>query len=267
MNSHERRITFDDGASTVVENWGSAGPNVLCLHGITGSRKSWMRTAGAMELAYAAHAYDQRGHGDSNVDGPMTFERIVRDCAEVADTIPGGIDTLIGHSWGGLTAILAGLQLPVSRVVAIDPLIRSRRKSWEAYWREEFGALFALQGAARERAIIEENRELHELDLAARIHGLQAISLLPILRIGSDNRADDGKLDIRESLVNYPKPLLIMLAEPAESAIAPADVEFVREHGGRNVTLRLFEGEGHSLHRTAFDEYMRVLNAFVGVPA
>ena len=270
MNAHERRIAFDDGASTILESWGTAGPNVLCLHGMTSSRKSWARTAGAMELAYAVHAYDQRGHGDAArvVDvGSMTFERSVRDCIAIADAIPGGVDTLIGHSWGGTIAMLAGPRLGVSRVVAIDPLVRSRHKSWAAFWHEEMDAILSLHGAQREQAILREYGDLPEIEVQAKIHALREMTIEPLLRIGSENGAGQGKLDIRESLVNYPKPLLVMLADPSESAMHQEEVAFVREHGGRNVTLRLFEGEGHSLHRTAFDDYMRVLNAFVGVPA
>ncbi|MGH7662156.1 MAG: hypothetical protein ACRENA_14720, partial [Vulcanimicrobiaceae bacterium] len=68
-------------------------------------------------------------------------------------------------------------------------------------------------------------------------------------------------------IVNYPKPLLMMLADQAESVVRADDAAFIRRHGGANVTVRVFEGQGHSLHRTGFDEYMRVLNAFISVPA
>lgn len=268
MNAHERQITFDDGATSVLESWGSGGPNVLCLHGMTSSRKSWQRTAGAMELAYMVHAYDQRGHGDAAAfKKPMTFGRIVRDCIEVADAIPGGIDTLIGHSWGGAVAILAGLELGVSRIISIDPLFRARRPNWAAYWHEQMDHIFAVRGAERERVIMQEYREFPDIDVQGKIHALRNMTIDPLIAIGEENGADQGRLDLRETIVNYPKPLLIMLADPTESVVHAEEVDFIRQHGGRNVTVRVFEGQGHSLHRTAFDEYMRVLNAFIGVPA
>lgn len=273
MNAHERRIEFDDGAATVLESWGSGGPNVLCLHGMTSSRKSWQRTAGALELAYMVHAYDQRGHGDAaSVRGPMTFARIVRDCVEVADAIPGGIDTLIGHSWGGAIALLAGLELGVSRVIAIDPMFRSRRdlrdgSSWAAYWHGQMDPMFALHGAERERKVIEDYRGLPDIEIQAKIHALRNMTIDPLIGIGEDNGADEGKLDLRESIVNYPKPLLMMMADQNDSVVHADELAFIRQHGGTNVTIRVFEGQGHSLHRTAFDEYVRVLNAYISVPA
>ena len=264
----QRQITFDDGAKTVLETWGSSGPNVLCLHGMTSSRKSWTRTAGSMELAYAVHAYDQRGHGDAaSVRGPMTFARIVRDCIEVQDGIAGGIDTLIGHSWGGATAILAGLKMNVSRVVAIDPLFRARRLKWADYWHEQMDPILNLHGAERERKVIEEYRDLPDIEVQAKIHALRDMTIDPLIAIGVQNGADEGKLDLRETIVNYPKPLLFMLADEKESVVHPEEVDFIRKHGGANVTVRVFPGQGHSLHRTAFEDYMHVLDAFITVPA
>lgn len=264
----QREITFDDGVTTVLETWGSGGPNVLCLHGATSSRKSWARTAGAMELAYTVHAYDQRGHGDlAAIHGPMKFSRLVRDCVQAQDAIPGGIDTLIGHSWGGATAILAALEIPVSRVVAIDPLFHVRRLSWHDYWHEGMDPILSLHGADRERKIMEEYAGLPEIEIQAKIHALRNMTIEPLLRIGDENGADQGKIDLRETIVNYPKPLLFMLADEKESVVHPDDLEFIRRHGGSNVTVRVFPGEGHSLHRTAFEEFMRVLDAFISVPA
>ncbi|MGH7660077.1 MAG: alpha/beta fold hydrolase [Vulcanimicrobiaceae bacterium] len=273
MNAHERRIVFDDGAATILETWGTGGPSVLCLHGMTSSRKSWQRSAGALELAYVVHAYDQRGHGDAAaVRGPMSFARIVRDCIEITDAIPGGIDTLIGHSWGGAVALLAGLKLGVSRVVAIDPLFRPRRdnrngSSWTEYWHEQMDPMFALHGADRERKVIEDYRDLPDIEIQAKIHALRNMTIDPLVGIGQENGADEDKLDLRKTIVNYPKPLLMMLADQAESVVRADDVDFIRRHGGSNVTVRVFEGRGHSLHRTGFDEYMRVLNAFISVTA
>jgi pimeloyl-ACP methyl ester carboxylesterase len=263
VNAHERRVEFDDGAWTTLETWG-AGPNVLCIHGMTSSRKSWQRTAGAMELAYAVHAYDQRGHGDSaGIAGPMTFERQVEDCLAVADAIPGGIDTLIGHSWGGAIALLAGLRMNVSRIVAIDPLFHERGTTWEKEWRDELDPIFALDGAERERAVIAYMRGMDELDVQAKIHAMRHMTIEPILAIGRENGADEGRMDLRERIVAYPRPLLVMLAG-VESVVDPDDAHFMHEHAGPNVTIRTFRDAGHSLHRTHFDEYMRVLNVFVG---
>jgi pyocin large subunit-like protein len=44
--------------------------------------------------------------------------------------------------------------------------------------------------------------------------------------------------------------------------MSPDDLAFVRERGGPNVAVRVFENEGHNLHRTAFDAFVEAVDAF-----
>ncbi len=55
------------------------------------------------------------------------------------------------------------------------------------------------------------------------------------------------------------------MADPEESISPPEDVQYVREHGGPNVTIRVFEGQGHNLHRTDFERMIREVDAFLSV--
>lgn len=264
MNAHERQIIFDDDARTVLESWGSGGPNVLCLHGMTSSRKSWLRTAGAMELAYAVHAYDQRGHGDASpTHGPMAFKRIVRDCITVADAIPGGIDTLIGHSWGGAVAILGGRRFDVRRVVAVDPMIRQAGSSWYDEFLAELKSLFAHKGEARDAKVAEEYRDLGwgEIDIERKKHAVRNMTAEPIERLRDENPPETW--DLRRDLEEYPKPLLLAMAGASESIVPLDDLRFVRERGGPNVSIRVFENQGHNLHRTGFERFTQELDTFL----
>ena len=85
----------------------------------------------------------------------------------------------------------------------------------------------------------------------------------PIVALGADNNADAGGWDLREAVRAYPKPLLLLLADPSESVASADDVAFVREHGGHNITIDVFEGEGHTLHRTAFERFSAAVAAFL----
>ena len=38
------------------------------------------------------------------------------------------------------------------------------------------------------------------------------------------------------------------------------------EHGGANLTIEVFEGEGHTLHRTAFERFAASVKAFLTSP-
>jgi pimeloyl-ACP methyl ester carboxylesterase len=262
--TQEVRIAFDDGAATVLERWGDAGPNLLCVHGLTSSRRGWVRFANRFGSAYRVYAYDQRGHGDAaGVHGPMTLDRCVRDLEAVVKAIPGPIDALIGHSWGGAVVILGGLRIPARTVIAVDPLVRVTGANWDAEFVDELRPIFEHTGAERERAVREAYAGLDPLDLAGKVHAMRSMSIEPIRRLGSENGADAGGIDLRERMVNYPLPLYLALADAADSIVVPSDVDFIRAQGGSNVTIRVFPGEGHSLHRSAFDAFSSSVEAFL----
>jgi pimeloyl-ACP methyl ester carboxylesterase len=71
---------------------------------------------------------------------------------------------------------------------------------------------------------------------------------------------------LRDVVRAYPTPLLRLLADPSDSVVFPADAAFVREHGGANVAIEVFEGEGHTLHRTAFERFAASVKAFLTSP-
>lgn len=223
------RVTFDDGAKTTLERWGDQGRALLCVHGMTGSRKAWEPLAARYGTHARIYAYDQRGHGDAaDVSGPMTLHRSLLDLYNVIETIPGEVDTLIGHSWGGAVAILGGKRFDVRRIVAIDPMIRQADSAWYAK---------LLRDLKREK-----------------------IPSGAIRRLRDENPASSW--DLRGDLERYPKPLFLALGEGPESLVALEDLKYIRERGGPNVALRVFEGQGHSLHRTDFERFTRELDAF-----
>jgi pimeloyl-ACP methyl ester carboxylesterase len=262
--STTRTIDLGDGDTTTLEQWGESGPAVLCIHGIASSRKSWARTAEALAASYRVFAYDQRGHGDSAaITGPMTHEQSVLDLTAVANAIGGGPTALIGHSWGGAIAIKGGRRLDVERVIAIDPMIHQAKGAWAADFVEDLQPIFAGPEDARSNLVREMFASSLPIEIDAKVHALRYMTIEPIVALGDENGADTGNWDLREDVRAYPKPLLILLADPSDSVVLPADVAFLRGNAGSNVTIDVFEGEGHTLHRTAFERYAARAGAFL----
>jgi pimeloyl-ACP methyl ester carboxylesterase len=264
MESTQRAVDLGDGDVTTLEQWGASGPALLCVHGIGSSRKSWVRTAEALAGSYRVFAYDQRGHGDSAaVAGPMTHAQSVRDLLAVARAIDGEVYALIGHSWGGAIVLKGGHETGCVHVVAIDPMIRTTAGAWASDYVDDLVPLLSGPQNAREAAIREMFAGLPQVEIDAKVHALRHMSIEPIVALGADNEADAGKWDLREVVRAYPKPLLLLLADPSDSVVLPEDVAFVREHGGANATIDVFEGEGHALHRTAFERFAAAVKAFL----
>jgi pimeloyl-ACP methyl ester carboxylesterase len=257
----ERRITFDDGAATVLESWGSTGPNLLCVHGITSSRKSWAQFATRFSLAYRVWAYDQRGHGDAAaVHGPMSLERGVRDLAEVVREIGEPIDALIGHSWGGAVVLLGGLQRLAARVVAVDPMVH-QTLPWKEDFVDDVAADLALSQDEREREYMKRYASWGELEVAGKIHAVRDMALETIERLGSENRVDDGQWDLRARIAGYPIPLLLFLAG-RDSVVIDDDKRWLEKHLGPSARIVEVPDGGHNLHRTHFEAFVNDVEVF-----
>ncbi|HZZ00237.1 MAG TPA: alpha/beta hydrolase [Candidatus Baltobacteraceae bacterium] len=252
-------VTLDDGAETAVETWGSRGPVVLCVHGMTSSRLSWQRLAEHLQDRFRVVAYDQRGHGDSAaVRGPMALVRGIRDVENVAAALGEPIDLLIGHSWGGAIAIEAGLRMPVWRVGAIDPMIRQVSNEWYEEYLVELRDQFAHHGEARAELVREEYSQWHPTDVAAKVHAVATMTPDPIEGLMREN--PESGWDLRSSIEQYDKPLWLAMAAAGESINGDATLEELEQHHSSTVEIAVFPGAGHNVHRTAFDAMVKSLD-------
>jgi pimeloyl-ACP methyl ester carboxylesterase len=258
----EREIALDDGARTTLQIWGERGPIVLCIHGMTSSRRSWQRLAKRLEGTYRVAAYDQRGHGDSaSVTGPMALDRGVLDFLDVEAALGEPIAALVGHSWGGAVAIRGGHLSPVPRVAAIDPMIRQAPDVWYDEFLDELGKSFALTGADRERKTREEFAAWSLDDVDGKVHALQTMTVAPIQGLRSEN--DPADWDLREEIATYDRPLLLALPGREEGFNDAETIDDVFAHHAALVKIVTFPGQGHNLHRTDFDAFARELEAFL----
>jgi pimeloyl-ACP methyl ester carboxylesterase len=260
--SKQQTITLDDGAQTVVEQWGSRGPVVLCVHGMTSSRRAWERLAQHLDGRFRVVAYDQRGHGDSaGVGGPMTLQRGVRDAENVVAAVGEPVDLLIGHSWGGAVAIQTGLRIPVWRVAAIDPMIHQIDKSWYVEYLEELREQFLHRGEDRAALIREEYAQWHPIDVEAKVHAVATMTADPIEALLAENPPESW--DLRPAIARYDKSLWLAMAAKGESINDDSALEDIEAHHSPTVEIAFFPGAGHNIHRTAFEAFAAALDAWL----
>jgi pimeloyl-ACP methyl ester carboxylesterase len=256
-------LRLSDGAETTVERWGDRGPIVAGVHGLGASRLGWARIAEHLADRYRLVAYDQRGHGDSSVRGPMTFERGVRDLEEVVASLGEPVRALVGHSWGGAVVVAGGRRVGVDRVAAIDPMLRVERGVWSGSVMREYTKICGQTLEEREASIRASFAALPEIEVESKLHATRRLTLEPVAALGTDNAIDEGGWDFRELVRDYPKPLLIALADPQRSVVPELEREEYRSGGGPNVRIEVFAGASHSLQRDAFDRFIPVLEDFL----
>lgn len=100
-------------ALEVVE-FGGAGRPVLLLHGLMGRATTWWPIARELTRHGRVLGLDARGHGRSQRPRADSWDphRMAADVVDLLDDLGAGPAALIGHSMGGLHALLAAAARP-----------------------------------------------------------------------------------------------------------------------------------------------------------
>src|SRR5271166_3469754 len=149
------RLTFraDDGLEIVGEVRGQGDTALIFLHGWCGDREYWKHQVEVFAADYRVVALDQAGHGESGKDRlAWTADGLAGDVAAVVKALGLKRVILVGHSMGGLVALLAAKRMPgtVVAVIGIDTLQNAESKPPEEEAQPLLdGALKDFQGAVR----------------------------------------------------------------------------------------------------------------------
>lgn len=248
-------------------DWGGAGPPALLLHGITSDATTLWRVAPALRGAgFRVVALDMPGHGQSDVSQGHTIDEI----AGLAGALILALDlrdvALIGHSWGGATALALASGVHearerLRRVVAVDPAV-AMSASWGAErlpsYLEGVGA--PDDEAARER-VRRNNPAWLPQDVALKSAALQRVRAEQVR--GFFTPPEDWSLAPR--LAAVAAPLLILVADPAFSVIAPERLAELRAALPANSTLTVIPGTNHNMFRgPGFEPTMAALLGWLG---
>jgi pimeloyl-ACP methyl ester carboxylesterase len=120
------------GSLSVLE--AGTGDPVLCLHGLGGTKASFLPTVGALASRWRVIAFDLPGFGESDkpIGAPYDAGWLARSATGLLDALGLERAHLIGNSMGGRVAIEAGLRSPehTRRLVLLSPALawlRDRR--------------------------------------------------------------------------------------------------------------------------------------------
>jgi pimeloyl-ACP methyl ester carboxylesterase len=126
---------------------GSGPRSAALVHGMSASIRRWDDVARLLadEHGYTVTLVDLRGHGDS----PRADRYHLSDFADdLVETLPTGLDLLMGQSLGGRVVIDAAARLQPRQLVALDPGLKAT-KAFEILARY----LFWIERLAPERAV------------------------------------------------------------------------------------------------------------------
>lgn len=193
----------------------------------------------------------------------MSLARGVADAENLAASLAEPVDVLLGHSWGGAVAILAGARLPVARVATVDPMIRQVSADWYEEYLAELRELFALTGKDRDAQVRADYRDWCAPDVEGKVHAVHSMTAESIAGLLRENPPHEW--DLRASIARYEKPLLLALAAPGESINDEETLQQVEQNRSASVCIARVFNAGHNLHRTAFEGFARVLDDWLAL--
>lgn len=111
------------GGDLTVGQWGSSGPQVLAIHGITTCHMQWPLVGRELQDEMQVIAPDLRGRGGSGeLPGPYGMKAHADDMVAVLDHLDIERTVVVGHSMGGYVAAVLAMYHPerVSSLILID---------------------------------------------------------------------------------------------------------------------------------------------------
>ncbi len=209
---------------------GTGSRTAALVHGITGDHGTWLEFAPWLaDFGYTVTLVDQRGHGKSPRAASYTSADLAGD---LIDTLPEGMDVIIGHSLGGRSLSMAVDTLLPKRAIYLDPawivdgggqIPRPMRPDGTLMAFEELAPLVPHRSEAHVRQMLSSNALFDPRVLET-----------PNFPLASFSPAA-GQPAV---------PSLVVLADP--SALVPPDLEQRLECDGYEI--RVVPGGTHDLH-------------------
>lgn len=244
-----------------VERWGGAGgPRVLLVHGLTSSAATWSTVAERVAATGAeVVAPDLPGHGAAAQVGGFALRDMADDLLDVP--IPGPAwDVVVGHSLGGVLAVLAGAARSgwTRALLLLDPVLALPRDR-SAVLEGVLGELFDLDPLALQR----DHPSWSPRDVVEKAHAARQVREATVRAI----LTQPIDWDFRALVPSAASTVSVLAADPAveDPALPWADVERLRR---RHVHAETVAGAGHSIHRDRPDvvlaEIARLLRSAQG---
>ncbi|GER90585.1 alpha/beta hydrolase [Dictyobacter vulcani] len=244
-------------------------PACVLLHGITSSSQSWVRVGPALADRYRVFALDMRGHGDSikPVAGGYTLHLTASDVAYFIQALELQNPVLVGHSWGGATALVLAsgihIELPppqFSRII-LEDFAHNFGHGDPAKRAARFIADLDLPPDELRARLLAQNSNWTAEDIAGKIDAAGKVSKETIISVFADTEAEGELLPLLSKLT---APTLVVRADPAQgSTLDSAAWKEVQQRLPAGSEAVEIPGAAHNIHRSSFTEFMDIVNTFL----
>lgn len=244
-------------------------PAIVLVHGITSSAQSWVRVGAALADRYRVYAFDMRGHGDSIKPAPGVYSLrdTANDVADFIEMLSLQEPVLLGHSWGGATALVLASEtveqrptLNFSRIILEDPA-HNFGNGDPVKRAANFTSDIGRPEAELRADLIERNPAWSIEDIDAKIDASSKVSYEAVVSV-FDQAGKEGEL--LPLLSRLKVPTLLIRADPAQGTTLDdqAWAEAQRLLPAGNVAVQI-PGATHNIHRNKFTAFMQTIDTFL----
>jgi len=210
---------------------GTGDHTIALVHGAMAHHETWHAIeAGLVERGHRVLGVDMRGHGRSP-RGHYSVEALGDD---LADSLPTGIDAIVGHSMGGVALSLAVERLRPGRAVYVDPAFRLPPMADDAG--ERMRRVVATADVAGVRQI---NPRWSDADVEKELSGFASFDPAFFDFVASEIAG-------RDFLPKRPVVPSLVLRAGNGITVDPRAARVLTERG---FTVRVVRGAGHCVHR------------------
>ncbi len=263
----EKKFTFGEFSMNYVEG-PRMGSSLIFLHGATLWWQNFEPLIQPLMQNWHIYACDMRGHGKSSRT-PGKY-RVVDFSPDIVAFVQKQIREpviLIGHSMGGILALLTAAQIPemVRGIILLDPatalhntLIEAMPGPWG--WFRGVGDVIESKRSAKD-FLLEGNPEIDEAGLQiveSMIRSVDPEFVSNVLK----NKSFDS-LDLEQELAKVFCPTLLLYGELELGSVVPkAEVKFLKQHIPQITSFQI-KGAGHDPHWEQTRATLEHIDAFL----
>ena len=240
---------------------GGNKPPLVLLHGLMTNGLCWTDLARALENEYDVIMPDARGHGKSSIpDVGYRYEEHAGDVIGLIKALNLTRPVLLGHSMGGMTAVMAASQNPrlFSALVLADPTFLDPKVQREVRDSDVADQHRRVLKMSLEEVIAEgrgrhPNRSLENLELFARARLQTSMAAFDVLTPPNP--------DYRQLVKGIDVPSLLVFGD--KGVVSPVLAKEL-QHLNPAIQLKEIPAAGHALHMDQPQRFTTVVKSFLG---
>jgi N-formylmaleamate deformylase len=246
--------------------YGSAGPTLVVIPGITSPAASWASTAARLAGAHRVIVVDLRGRGLSDRPaGSYSLQSYAADVRALSLGLHLSRPVIVGHSLGARVAAALDVQFPglAGGLVLVDPPLSGPGRAPYPFPLSMYDELLdAASGSDADLARLRQLEPGHDdTQLAARLRWLRTIDRRAVHETYEGFGADD----FFELWRGISAPAI--LARGGESPVVTATAAAELSQARPDIPVTTIAGAGHLVHLDDPDSFVTAVRTFAGALA